>query len=80
MLDARRPPASWSQVRDLKMYFPIYTGLLRRHTGDVKAVDGVSFDILRGRDAGPCGRIRLRQIHRRAARCCGFTSRPAGRS
>ncbi len=26
------------QVEDLKMHFPIYTGVLRRHTGDVKAV------------------------------------------
>jgi oligopeptide transport system ATP-binding protein len=36
------------EVRDLKMHFPIHTGLFRRHTGDVKAVDGVSFDIFEG--------------------------------
>ena len=41
MLDARAAPAG-RRSTDLKMYFPIYSGLLRSHTGDVKAVDGVS--------------------------------------
>ena len=33
------------EVRDLKKYFPIRKGLLRRVVGQVKAVDGVSFSI-----------------------------------
>jgi oligopeptide transport system ATP-binding protein len=53
MLDAKAEPLV--QVQDLKMYFPIYTGLLRRHTGDVKAVDGVSFQINEGETLGLVG-------------------------
>jgi oligopeptide transport system ATP-binding protein len=49
------PPKTLVQVRDLKMYFPIYSGLLRRHTGDVKAVDGISFDIREGETLGLVG-------------------------
>jgi len=36
------------QIRGLKKYFPVRTGLLQRVTGAVKAVDGVSFDVARG--------------------------------
>ncbi|MEJ5198475.1 MAG: oligopeptide/dipeptide ABC transporter ATP-binding protein [Anaerolineae bacterium] len=31
------------EVKDLKLYFPIYRGLIQRVVGHVKAVDGVSF-------------------------------------
>jgi oligopeptide transport system ATP-binding protein len=53
MLDAG--PTPLVQVQDLKMHFPIYTGLFRKHTGDVKAVDGVSFDIMAGQTLGLVG-------------------------
>lgn len=36
------------QVRNLKKHFPIRSGLLRRQTGAVQAVDGISFDLYRG--------------------------------
>ena len=42
-------------VEDLKIHFPIYKGLIRRKVGDVKAVDGVSFDIRRGETLGLVG-------------------------
>lgn len=35
-------------ISDLKVHFPIYTGLFPRAHGAVRAVDGVSFDIERG--------------------------------
>ncbi len=37
------------QVRDLKVHFPIHQGVFQRVVGHVKAVDGVSLDIARGR-------------------------------
>ena len=41
-------PDNIIEVRDLKVHFPITEGLLRRQVGILSAVDGVSFDILRG--------------------------------
>ncbi|MBS1304237.1 dipeptide ABC transporter ATP-binding protein [Loktanella sp. SALINAS62] len=52
MLDDTTPLV---RIRDLKMHFPIYSGMLRRQTGAVKAVDGVSFDIKRGETLGLVG-------------------------
>jgi len=53
MLDAT--PRPLVQVENLKMHFPVYTGIFRRHTGDVKAVDGVSFTINAGETLGLVG-------------------------
>ena len=38
-------PRNILEVRDLKKYFPIHTGLLKRLIGHVRAVDGVSLSI-----------------------------------
>jgi peptide/nickel transport system ATP-binding protein len=43
------------KVRDLKIHFPIFAGLFRRHIGDVKAVDGISLDIYEGETLGLVG-------------------------
>ena len=51
--DTRRVPLL--EVRNLKVYFPIRTGVFRRHTDDVKAVDEVSFSIEKGTTVGLVG-------------------------
>ena len=43
------------QIEDLKVYFPIRTGLLQRVTGHIRAVDGVSLDIRQGETLGLVG-------------------------
>jgi peptide/nickel transport system ATP-binding protein len=43
------------QVRNLKKHFPVYEGLLRRQTGAVQAVDGLTFEIRRGETLGLVG-------------------------
>ena len=44
-LGGRHGAAPLVEVRGLKKYFPIKKGIITRHVGDVKAVDGVSFDV-----------------------------------
>ena len=65
------------EVRDLKVHFPMYGGsFIRRQTGAVRAVDGVSFDVHKGEILGlvgesgcgksTTGRAILQLVHRTA--------------
>jgi len=43
------------RVENLTKYFPIKAGIFQRKVGDIKAVDGVSFEIRRGETLGMVG-------------------------
>ncbi len=70
-------------VEGLKMHFPITRGFFNRIAGHVKAVDGVSFDILEGETLGlvgesGCGKTTLGQcilrLHRPTEGAIHFTT------
>ncbi len=48
----QHPPVAdekpYIEVRGLRVWFPVYKGVFRRHVSDVKAVDGVDLEIRRG--------------------------------
>ncbi len=52
---ANAPPEVLLSVHDLKVHFPIHAGALRRVVGYVRAVDGVSLAIARGRTVALVG-------------------------
>ena len=43
------------RIENLKVYYPIKHGLLRRTVGHVKAVDGISFNVYKGQTLGLVG-------------------------
>ncbi len=43
------------EIKDLKVHFPIRSGILQRTTGYVRAVDGISFSIGKGKIVGLVG-------------------------
>jgi microcin C transport system ATP-binding protein len=43
------------EARDLKVWYPIKTGMLRRVSDNIKAVDGISFTVHEGRTLGVVG-------------------------
>ena len=43
------------QVKNLRVRFPVHGGVLLRKVAEVKAVDGISFDLLQGETLGLVG-------------------------
>jgi oligopeptide transport system ATP-binding protein len=72
-------------VTDLKKYFPVRTGILFKRTiGQVKAVDGVSFDLMPGETLGVvgesgCGKSTLAQVLMRLEEPTSGTAQFEGR-
>ncbi len=48
-------PENILEVKDLKVHYPVKTGILQRVTDSVKAVDGVTFEVPRGKTVGLVG-------------------------
>ena len=66
------------EINNLKMYFPIEKGLMKRVTGYVKALDGISFQIMEGETLGlvgesGCGKTTLGRCILRAMEPTGGT-------
>ena len=55
MSDSSNTHQKLVEVRGLKMWFPIMRGILQKHVADVKAVDGLNFDVFQGETLGLVG-------------------------
>lgn len=56
MTETRKNTEVLLQVQNLQKYFPIRKGIVvQKHVGDVKAVDGISFELMRGETLGMVG-------------------------
>ena len=53
--EGQSSPMPLLSVRHLSTWFPVYGGVMRRRTGEIKAVDDVSFDIAAGQTVGLVG-------------------------
>ncbi len=53
----RRAPTRrwWCETKDLKVWFPIKRGLMRKVVGHIKAVDGISIEVRKGETLGVVG-------------------------
>ncbi len=64
------------EVRNLKMYFPVIRGILKRKVTEAKAVDDISFKITRGKTVGLIGESGCGKTT--TARCILKIYRPTG--
>jgi oligopeptide/dipeptide ABC transporter ATP-binding protein len=55
IVDSEREKNVILSVKDMKTYYPIYGGIFKHRIGDVKAVDGVSFNLYKGETLGLVG-------------------------
>jgi oligopeptide transport system ATP-binding protein len=53
--DSARSSDVLLRVENLKMHFPVLRGVFQRKVGEIKAVDGISFDVVRGETLGLVG-------------------------
>ena len=64
---------------DLKVWFPIKRGVMRKIVGHIKAVDGVSIEIRKGETLGVVGEFGLGQDHARPRHpAADLVARPGG--